>query len=78
MSLPRLKFENLTYTGIRDIDDFEANIIKEENIRVLDVAGTIEYIRKTNAPIHISFDVDALDPSLVSSTGTRVDEGLNC
>ena len=78
MSRSLLKFDNLTYIGIRDIDDFEAKIIKEENIRVLDVAGTIEYIRKTNAPIHISFDVDALDPSLVSSTGTRVDEGLNC
>jgi len=76
MSLPRLKFEALTYCGIRDIDDFEAKIIKEKNIRVLDVAGTIDYIRKTDAPIHISFDVDALDPSLISSTGTRVDNGL--
>ena len=76
MSLPRLKFENLTYCGIRDIDEFEGKIIKDKNIRVLDVAGTIDYIRKTDAPIHISFDVDALDPSLVSSTGTRVDNGL--
>ena len=28
-------------------------------------------------PIHISFDVDALDPIHVSSTGTRVEEGLH-
>lgn len=27
-------------------------------------------------PLHISFDVDALDPDFVSSTGTRVPEGL--
>jgi arginase len=26
--------------------------------------------------LHISFDVDALDPTYVSSTGTRVDDGL--
>lgn len=30
-----------------------------------------------NLPIHISFDVDALDPTYVSSTGTRVDNGLH-
>ena len=28
-------------------------------------------------PIHISFDVDALDPSYVCSTGTKVDGGLH-
>lgn len=28
-------------------------------------------------PIHISFDVDALDPSYISSTGTRVENGLH-
>lgn len=76
MSLPRLKFENLTYCGIRDIDDFEQKIITEKNIRCLGVSETIDFIRNTDAPIHISFDVDALDPSLVSSTGTRVDNGL--
>ena len=77
MSLPRLRFPNLTYCGIRDIDDFEAQIIEEKKIRVLNVADTVDYIRNTDAPIHISFDVDALDPKLVSSTGTRVDNGLN-
>lgn len=29
-----------------------------------------------NTPVHISFDVDALDPSFVDSTGTRVANGL--
>ena len=28
-------------------------------------------------PIHISFDVDALDPVYISSTGTRVDNGMH-
>lgn len=28
-------------------------------------------------PIHISFDVDALDPTYISATGTRVEEGLH-
>ena len=36
----------------------------------------VKYIKSVNGPIHISFDVDALDPTLVDSTGTRVPEGL--
>ena len=78
MNLPKLDFGKLTYVGIRDIDKFEGEIIKEKKIRVLDVEGTVEYIKNLDAPIHISFDVDALDPELVSSTGTRVENGLDC
>ena len=78
MSLPILPFEQLTYVGIRDIDDWEAEIIEKKKIRVIDVADTIEYIRTVDAPIHISFDVDSLDPELVCSTGTKVPDGLDC
>ena len=66
----------MTYCGIRDIDEFEGQTIKEKNIRVLDVANTIEFIRKIDGHVHISFDVDALDPELVDSTGTKVPNGL--
>lgn len=45
---------------------------------MLDVEKTIEYIKNIDAPIHISFDVDSLDPELMSSTGTRVENGLDC
>ena len=79
MDLRQLEFEKLTYVGIRDIDDFEGKIIKEKNIRVLDVPGTIDYIKtlgEKKVPMHISFDVDALDPELVDSTGTPVPHGL--
>ena len=76
MNLRQLKFENLTYCGIRDIDPFEGQTIKEKNIRVLDVPNLIDYIRNLTGPCHISFDVDALDPALVDSTGTRVPDGL--
>lgn len=43
---------------------------------MLDVPNVIDYIKKLNGPIHISFDVDALDPALVNSTGTMVPNGL--
>jgi len=76
MSLKTLPFENLTYIGIRDIDDAEAKVIKEKNIRVLDVEKTLRYIHEVDGPIHISFDIDSLDPVHVSSTGTPVPKGL--
>lgn len=76
MNIPDLDFSKITYCGIRDIDDFEAATIKENNIRVLNVKDTIEYIKTVNKPMHISFDVDALDPSILDSTGTPVPEGL--
>ena len=77
MNLRKLSFKRLTYVGIRDIDDFERQTIDENNIRVLDVPNVIDYIREVQGPIHISFDVDALDPELVDSTGTRVPDGLD-
>ena len=76
MNLRKLNFKNLTYVGIRDIDEFEGETIKKEKIRVLDTTNVIEYIKKLDGPIHISFDVDALDPELVDSTGTMVPGGL--
>jgi arginase len=76
MNLPLLKFDQLTYCGIRDIDDFEAATIKENNIRHLSVPDVIEYIKNCKNPMHISFDVDALDPSHISATGTPVEDGL--
>ena len=77
LNLRKLKFENLTYVGIRDIDKFEGETIADKNIRVLDVPSVIDYIKQLNGgPIHISFDVDALDPDLVDSTGTMVPDGL--
>mmetsp|Transcript_30498 Transcript_30498/g.41476 ORF Transcript_30498/g.41476 Transcript_30498/m.41476 type:complete len:211 (-) Transcript_30498:157-789(-) len=77
MNLRKLDFEDLVYVGIRDIDEFEGQTIKENNIKHYSVDQVLDYIRKVDEPIHISFDIDALDPSYVSSTGTRVANGLH-
>lgn len=72
-----LDFNRLIYVGIRDIDDFEAEIIEKHNIKHYTVQQAVDFVREnSHLPFHISFDVDALDPSHVSSTGTRVEEGL--
>ena len=76
MNLPHLEFNKITYCGIRDIDDFERATIDKHNIRVCNPEDTVEFIRTLNKPMHISFDVDAMDPTLIDSTGTKVDGGL--
>jgi len=77
MTLKLLPFEKLIYVGIRDIDDWEREIIDKHNIRHFTVQQVVDWVRENDDPIHVSFDVDALDPSHVSSTGTKVDDGLH-
>ena len=36
----------------------------------------IEFMDETNAPVHISFDVSALDPEVLNSTGDLEDGGM--
>lgn len=81
-----LEFQNLCYIGIRDLDPEEINIIKTHNIKTISVrefnSNTTQVIKNlvswvgTN-PVHISFDVDSLDPSFIQYTGTRVPDGLD-
>jgi arginase len=80
-----LKPERLVYIGLRDLDPGERQILKENKIkafsmhhvdkygigRVVDMA--LDYVNPArDRPIHLSFDVDALDPSVAPSTGTPV------
>jgi arginase len=88
---PCLKPENLVYIGLRDVDKGEREILKKYNIKAfsmheIDRYGigrvmemTIEYLSKgkdPESPIHLSFDIDALDPTVAGSTGTPVRGGL--
>ena len=78
---PCLDTQRLVYIGLRDIDDGEKKIIKEKNIKAFSMHHVDKYgIGKVvdmaldhvhpgrNRPIHLSFDVDALDPSVAPST----------
>lgn len=86
---PLLKAEKLVYIGLRDVDEAEKKIIKELNIKafsmhhvdkfgigkVVDMA--LDHVNPNrDLPIHLSFDVDGLDPSVAPSTGTPVRGGL--
>jgi len=84
-----LKPERLVYIGLRDVDAGEKHILKENKIKAfsmheIDIYGigkvvemALDHVNPNrDLPIHLSFDVDALDPSVAPSTGTPVRGGL--
>ncbi|KAL4399762.1 Arginase, catabolizes arginine to ornithine and urea [Malassezia pachydermatis] len=82
----------LVYIGLRDIDEGERKILKEHNIKAFSMHHVDKYgigkvvemalahingnTSRRDRPIHLSFDVDAMDPSVAPSTGTPVRGGL--
>jgi arginase len=83
----RVSVKKLVYIGLRDVDRGEKKILREHGIKafsmhdidrhgigkVMDMAlGWIG----SDTPIHLSFDIDALDPMYAPSTGTAVRGGL--
>ena len=81
-----LDFKNLLYIGIRDIDEYEAEVIEKYNIQYIkceevnknpyETLKEIHHFIGEN-PYHISFDVDGLDPYYIPCTGTAVKDGLD-
>lgn len=86
---PVLTCRDLVYVGLRDVDPGEHQILKNLGIqyftmrdidrlgiqRVMEV--TLDHLLSRNQrPIHMSFDIDAFDPSLAPATGTPVNGGL--
>ena len=84
---PALSVTKLVYIGLRDVDRGEKQILREHGIRAfsmhdIDRHGIGRVLEmalahiSTDTPIHLSFDVDALDPQWAPSTGTPVRGGL--
>eukprot|EP00842_Homolaphlyctis_polyrhiza_P003408 jgi/Hompol1/4068/HPOL_000899-RA len=85
---PCLKPSRIVYIGLRDVDKGEKRILRENGIKAFSMHEVDKYgIGKVmelafahlghDCPIHLSFDVDALDPSVAPATGTPVRGGLS-
>ena len=74
----KLKSYNLYYFGIRDLDPAEEELIKNENIGFSNKIdeNLKDFINKSKYLL-ISFDVDALDPNILDSTGVMAPNGLS-
>jgi arginase len=82
----KLNFNNIMYVGIRDIDDYEKQIIDEYNIKYISCDEINNNVEQSldkifnfidNNHVHLSFDVDSMEPSIIPCTGTRYNGGLN-
>ena len=85
---PALRPEELRQIGIRSVDRGEKRLVKEYGLdiydmRYIDEIGMRRVMEEALAGIdaethlHVSFDVDMLDPSIAPGTGTRVPGGVN-
>ncbi len=84
----KLDKKNLVYVGCRDLDSGERQALKELDIKVftmheIDLHGiqwvmdrAMEIASQGTDGVHVSFDVDVLDPSFAPGTGTRVAGGM--
>ena len=85
---PKVKVENVALIGIRDVDFLESKNINELNLTVhtmteIDKVGIHRIIAKVLSEfknkvdyIHISFDMDGIDPDFAEGVGTPVPGGL--
>ncbi|EHY58645.1 Arginase, catabolizes arginine to ornithine and urea [Exophiala dermatitidis] len=83
----RVSHRKLVYIGLRDVDRGEKKILRDNGIKAfsmhdIDRHGIGRVVEMalahigSDTPIHLSFDVDALDPMWAPSTGTPVRGGL--
>jgi len=86
---PVLSPDRIAYIGLRDVEAGEKSILRKHNIRVFSmhevdkygigkvVELALQHINPNNdRQLHLSFDIDAMDPAAAPSTGTPVRGGL--
>ncbi|WP_043934385.1 arginase [Bacillus sp. EB01] len=85
---PKIKPENIVIIGARALDEGEKDLIKEKGIKVytmheIDRMGmakvieeTISYLKTKTDGVHLSLDLDALDPLDCPGVGTPVYGGI--
>nr|AVZ66194.1 liver arginase [synthetic construct] len=86
---PCISAKDIVYIGLRDVDPGEHYILKTLGIKYFSMTEvdrlgigkvmeeTLSYLLgRKKRPIHLSFDVDGLDPSFTPATGTPVVGGL--
>ncbi|MCF6139431.1 arginase [Pseudalkalibacillus berkeleyi] len=86
---PKVKPENIVIIGARSLDEGERELIREKGIKVytmheIDRMGmskvmeeAIEYVSKDTDGVHLSLDLDGLDPAEAPGVGTPVLGGIS-
>ena len=85
---PAITPDQVRQIGIRSVDPGEKRLVQEHGLdiydmRYIDEVGMRRSMEEAlegvdaNTHLHVSFDVDMLDPSIAPGTGTRVPGGVN-
>ena len=85
---PALRPDQIRQIGIRSVDRGEKRLVQEHGLdiydmRYIDEVGMRRVMEEAldgvdaDTHLHVSFDVDMLDPSIAPGTGTRVPGGVN-
>lgn len=86
---PKIKPENCALIGVRSIDEFEKKNIRHMNLAVYTmadvdklgihriIARVLKQFQEKVDHIHVSFDLDSVDPTLAPGVGTPVPGGLS-
>ncbi|WLD93570.1 arginase [Alkalihalobacillus sp. AL-G] len=86
---PKIKPENIVIIGARSLDEGERELIREKGIKVytmheIDKMGmtkvmqeAIEYVSNGTDGVHLSLDLDGLDPAEAPGVGTPVLGGIS-
>jgi arginase len=79
--------DQLDLFGVRSIDPLEKKLVRDRRVAIADMRAidefgvgvlirrVIERVRAKNGVLHVSFDVDFLDPSVAPGVGTTVPGG---
>lgn len=86
---PKVKPENIVIIGARSLDPGEKELIKEKGISIYSMheidrlgmshvmAEAIDYLKDRTDGVHLSLDLDGLDPEEAPGVGTPVIGGLS-
>ena len=87
LPLPAVEADRVVLVGVRSLDPAERTLIREHGIRVITMteidrigieAAMREALERVAGPgfVHVSLDLDALDPEVAPGVGTPVKGGL--
>jgi arginase len=85
---PKIKPDQIVIIGARSIDSGEKQLIKELGIKLYPmtavrrlgiqqvIAESIQYLAEKTDAVHLSFDLDVLDPGVAPGVGTPSPNGM--
>lgn len=84
---PTLNLQNIAYIGLRDVDAGEKKVLEDNKVKAFHMPdverlGIKEVVKQVleaagTRPIHLSFDIDGIDPKYMPATGTPVHTGIS-